>query len=365
MSEIRNCSREDIPAVAALFQRTFRKPGRKPPAALEAYLAEIHLDHPRYDPEVAARVHVNGEGRVTGFIGVFPARFEYGGKPFRAAIAGSLMAEDPNREPLAGAKLLRSVIKGPQDISISESTNLLSQGLWERLGGRVVPFMSVDWLRVFRPASAALSLVAEKFPGARRLAPAARLGDRIGGRWSRPYLRPGEPPRRALIDPEPSDEDLSAAILHLARDPALHPQWTGSDIRWLLRHAISKERHGPVHRAIVRDGRGNLLGVYIYHGSPGRIGRVLQVLAGPGALADVVDCLLYAADEAGLAGLRGRCTSQLFDVLLKRRCVFAHRGSTVVHTAHEGLLDAVESGEALICGLAGESWTRLIGDEFH
>jgi hypothetical protein len=139
VSEIRNCARQDIPAVAALFQKTFRKSDAPPPASLEAHLADVFLDHLCYDPEIASRVHVNGSGRVTGFVGVFPGRFELNGRPVRAANAGSLMVEDPEADPLAGAKLLRSLIMGPQDIAISETTNALSRGLWERLGGTVVP----------------------------------------------------------------------------------------------------------------------------------------------------------------------------------------------------------------------------------
>jgi hypothetical protein len=365
VSEIRNCSPEDIPAVAALFQRTFRNAGRPAPAALEAYLAEVHLDHPLYDPEVASRVHVSAQGRVTGFVGVFPGRFEYGGKTFRAAIASSLMAESPEHEPLTGAKLLRSVVKGPQDISISETTNPLSQRLWERLGGKVVSFMSVDWLRVFRPAATLISLAGEKFPRAWLLAPAARLGDRMAGRWTGPYLSASELPSRVLIETNPSEDALTAAVVDLAAGPPLHPRWTVKEVSWLLTHAAKKERHGPVHHAIVRDKGGGLLGCFIFHGRRHGIGRVLQVLAKPGALGDVVDCLFHVADKAGLAGVRGRSTAPLFNVLLERRCLFSHRASTVFHTSHEELREAAESGEALISGLAGESWTRLIGGEFH
>ena len=107
---------------------------------------------------------MNAEGRVTGFIGVFPGHFEYRGRTVSAAIAGSLMVEHPDREPLAGAKLLRSVVKGPQDISISETTNLISQELWEPLGGKVVPLLSLDWFRPLRPVGATLAAAAEKFP---------------------------------------------------------------------------------------------------------------------------------------------------------------------------------------------------------
>ncbi len=365
VSEIRNCAREDIPAVAALFCRTFLKSKRLPPASLETHLADVYLSHPWYDPDVAARVHVNGEGRVTGFIGVFPGRFEFRGASFRAAIAGTLMAEDPEADPLAGARLLRSVIKGRQDISISETTNPLSQGLWERLGGTVVPLLSLDWLRVFRPGGAALSLLTERMPGAVLLAPAAWAGDWLGRRWANGALLPAAPSSRLIRQADPPEADFVAAVRELAFRAELHPSWgSGEDVRWLLGHATRKERYGSVRRTIVRDAKGALAGCYIYHGKPGGTGRVLQVLARADAVEDVVDCLLYEADEAGLSALRGRLSPQLADALLTRNCVFAHRASTMIHTANDDLAGAVKRGEAMITGLAGESWSRLIGGAF-
>jgi len=365
VGEIRNCTREDIPAVAALFHKTFRKNDGKPPPSLEAHLAEVYLDHPWYDPEVAARVHVNGAGRVTGFIGVFPGRFQFRDRIYRAAIAGTLMAEGPERDPLAGAKLLRSVIKGPQDISISETTNLLSQGLWERLGGTVLPLLSMDWLRIMRPASAALSMLVERHPRAALLAPAARIGDAIGRRWTNGHLQPPTPSARLTRQSNPTEAEMVSALRALAGLVELHPAWSGEgDIGWFLAQAERKERYGALHHALLRDRKGDLAGCYIYHGKAGGAGRALQVLARPDCADDVVDHLFFDAGEAGLAALRGRSTPQLANALMKRNCIFMHRASTVIHTANGDLAVAAARGEALITGLAGESWTRLIGGAF-
>ena len=365
MSEIRNCTREDIPAVAALFQKTFRNSNAPPPRSLEVCLADSFLDHPRYDPDIASRVHVDANGVVSGFIGVFPGRFEFRGRPVRAAIAGTLMVENPEREPLAGAKLLRSVIKGPQDISISETTNLVSKRLWEPLGGKVVPLLSLDWFRVMRPGSAALSMLAEKYPRATLLAPATRAADWIGASWTRRVLQPGESPARLTANTEPSDSEFAAAVLELARPVELRPAWREDDLEWFLAQAAQKARYGSLRRTIVRGRKGELAGCYLYHGAPRRMGRVLQLLAAPNSFGDVVDCLFSEADRAGLAGLRGRCAPLLMDALLTRRCIFLHRASTVIQTADRALAGIVEAGGALLTGLAGESWTRLVGDEFN
>ena len=365
MSEIRNFACEDVPAVAALFQRTFRPSEGTPPASLQAYFADAYLKHPWYDPDVAARVHVDEKGAVTGFVGVFPGRFELGGARYRAAIAGTLMVGNPEQDPLAGAKLLRSVAKGPQDMSISETTNLVSLGLWERLGGTVAPLLSLDWIRILRPASAAVSILAERHPTAAILGAPARLADRVGRRWTEANLRPVPPPPRFTREADPSEEALAATAAALARMAALHPAWSdGEDVRWFLAQAERKERYGAVHRAIVRDPKGEPVGCYIYHGSAGRTGRVLQVLVRPDRADAVIDFMLNDAREQGLAALRGRCTPQIANALMKRRCIFTQRAATVIHTDNEALASAVMRGDGLITGLAGESWTRLVGGAF-
>jgi hypothetical protein len=363
LSEIRNLERDDVPTVAELFQKTFRDPKKKAPQSLVAYFAEAFLNHPWRDPDVTSRVHV-AAGKVTGFIGVFPGRFRFRNRAIRAAIVGSLMVADPAHDPLAGAKLLRSVVKGPQDISISETTNLLSQGLWEPLGGKVVPLLSLDWVRIFKPASTALSVLVEKHPEARFLAPLFRGGDWLGASLTaRPPQANG---RGAMLIAErgASVERFSAAVERLGAACELAPAWTGEHIRWLLAHAERKERYGPIHLTVVRDSRGDPAGCYVYHGRPGGMARVLQVLARPRDTAPIVDALMEEASATGLAALRGRTNPQLIQALLKRKCLFLHRASTMIHTANAELVQAIETEGGLLNGLAGETWTRLVGGEF-
>lgn len=365
MSEIRDCSRDDIPAVAALFQRTFRNGDAAHPASLEAALASVHFDHPWFDPEISPRVHVNDAGRVTGFVGVFPGRFSFRGRDLRAAIAGSLMVEDPEREPMAGARLVRSVAKGPQDISISETSNAVSQGLWRRVGGRIVAPLSLDWFRIFRPASAALAILMETTSRAAMLGPVAAAGDAVTGRWMARHFE--APASRAgfAIEGNPSDGAVADAIREFGSQSDLHPRWKQEELLWLLAQAARKDRYGPLHRGIVRDRGGGLAGCYLYHGKAGGIGRVLNVVGRKDALDEVAACLMRDAADRGLAALRGRSDPQLLGALLGLNCLFAHRGAMAIHTTDADVAEAVESGDALVTGLAGESWSPLIGHEFR
>ena len=66
----------------------------------------------------------------------------------------------------------------------------------------------------------------------------------------------------------------------------------------------------------------------------------------------------------GLVALRGRVQPEFAGILLRRRAVFLQAASTVMHSRHQELLAPIRTGDALITGLAGESWSRLIGGRF-
>ncbi|MGQ7792892.1 hypothetical protein ACUN0C_10830 [Faunimonas sp. B44] len=361
MSEIRALTADDIPSVARLFQRTFRK-SDTPAAGLEAHLAEIFLHHPWQDPDIVSRVYV-GQNGVSGFIGALPARMEFEGRRVRAAIAGSLMVDAPASDPMAGARLVRTFANGPQDISITETANDLSRGLWDQLRAAVVPAGSLDWLLPFRSAAFAAALAAELKPWLRPLGLPARVLDPplralLGG-----SARPEKNARQSATARAPaSDEAFAETLIALADSVALRPSWTADIVAWLLRHAERKDRYGHRLCRIVTDARGTTIGAYICYTRPGGIARVLNVLARPGSELAVVACLIRQSKTDGLAGIRGRSDPRLIDALVRHDAIFVHRASLIVHSRDAQLLHAAQKGDALLTGIAGETWSRLIGD---
>jgi hypothetical protein len=281
------------------------------------------------------------------------------GRRLRAAVAGSLMVDDPQRDPLAGARLMRAFLKGPQDFSFSETANPLSQGMWERLGGVPLPSYSMEWVRLLRPVSACVAAL----PAARLLRPVAWGLDRIAAPLTTRMLGV-EPARGVASGADAAEEEIAPAIVELAGDYALAPDWNSETLGWVLANARDKERHGPLTRRIVRGRGGRLLGCSLYFGRPSGIAWVLQILARSGSAGLVVDDLFQHAAQQGCAAVRGRSNPLLLDALLRRKCLLLHRASTMVHSPDPELLQAVRTADALLTGLAGESWTRLIGGEF-
>lgn len=362
-ASIRPCTVADMPAVAAMFQKNFRSERHPAPAELTTYLRELFLDNPDHDPDLASRVFVDGDGTVSGFIGILPARMTVNGRPIRAAIAGSFMVDRPEANPLAGARLLRAYFAGPQDLSISESANPVSQAMWSRLGARVAGHYSMEWLRVLRPAGFAVAMAAESVAWTRYGAPVARLVDRAAAGLNALALdgQPAHGMRAADVDSAAMAEMLPG----LASTFALRPDWSAQQLAWRLDHARLKERHGPRFLRVVSGRSGAPLGCYAYYGRPGGIAWVLQVLAREKDYGAVVDDLLRHAEDQGCVAVRGKMCAGLGEALLTRRCLYFHRSSTVFRTTDPEVSAALNSGEALVTGLAGESWTRLIGHVFR
>jgi hypothetical protein len=361
---IRACEPTDIAAVARLFHKVFRPQAETASQSLEHYLRELFFDHPWRDAELASQVFVSAAGEVEGFIGVLPLRMSWRGKPIRAAVASSLMVANPTQNPLAGARLLRSFLSGPQDLSVSETSNSIAQVMWQRLGGEAIPAYSMEWLRVLRPGRFAVSAIAERIRPLKFLHPVGAAVDGVLERIVGNPLRAPAVEIRADDDVDPGDASLVAHILELADSYALRPQWDADSLSRFLAHASTKRRHGVLVRRVVLGRRNVPLGCFLYYRRTGGVGYVLQILARPEARDVVVNRLLDHAYRHGCIALRGRATSDLLNTLLQRRTIFLHRSSLTVHSRNAELLKAIRTDDALITGLAGESWTRLIGDTF-
>ncbi len=358
---IRPCTIEDIPAVARLFRATFSRGLTSGERSLEVVLRRELFEHPWRDPDLPSLVFADADGAVTGFIAVRPLRLLFNGSPVTAAVGGTLMVDKSINNPLMGARLLRSYLNGAQHLSLSESANEISQTMWNKLGGRTEPAYSMEWFRVFRPAGLAVAILSGRSRAAGVLRPFASAFDWCAARFRRNPLRVG-PPHAEAAD---VDEDaLVDAILSLTSAYALRPDWDRESLLWFVSQASQKERFGPPVRRVVRDGKGGVAGAYLYCVREHGVAFVLDIFAAPKAEETVVDDLFADASGRGAVAVRGRVQPELADLLLRRRAVFLHASSMVVHSKRGDLLSTIRSGEALITGLAGESWSALIGGRF-
>ncbi len=370
MSRIRALEEADIEAVGAMFQRVLRRKSAPAPASLAAYMRRFYLDAPGRGEGIGSLVHLDEAGRVSGFVGVHGMPMTFEGRRLRAAICGSLMVEDRAGDPMAGARLLKAFMDGPQDLSFSETANEVSVQLWTRLHGVVLAQYSLDWVRVIRPSGFALGLLADRVGALRLFGP---LASAVDGLWRRPMragerhwsaLPAGETGQKGLRVDEIDSAAFAGLLEPLTAQFALRPDWEASGLDRILADAMQKPDLGDLVFASVAAPSGAVVGAFAYYARPGGIGRVLQVLARPGQAGHVIDHLVDHAALRGLTALRGRTQPVLMEAMLGRRIAFVPVASTVVHSRDDDILRAMTGSRAFLNGIAGEQWSRLIGGRF-
>ena len=365
---VRAFEAHDVDAVVDLFQRLLRKSAGPAGDDLKAYFRTLFLDFAAGFPDIRSRVHVRADGSVSGFLGVLPMEMEYEGRRLRAANCGTFACDDRDSDPFAGARLLRDVLSGPQDLSFTETSNDISTEMWRTARATVLGPYSLEWLRVLKPAAFALEAASGRVPAAKLLRPAARAADallcRRGSKQAWSHYTPLAGKADAFVDTPATDDEFAGLCRQLAARFPIHPVWEKPVLESMLAHAGRKALHGERIQHAVRNRAGKAIGLYLYYGDAGGIGRTVQVMAEPGQEPIVIERLLRNAHERGLVALRGRTQPHLLQAMIGRKFAFLHTSSTVVHSRDPDLLQAMTDGRIFLNGLAGEGWTRLIGDRF-
>lgn len=355
----RACEPEDLPQVARLFAKVFRGGRQDAVPAIERQLRDLLFSHPWRDAELRSHVSFAADDSLNGFIGALPMRMEMNGRPIHAAIASSLMVNDPRQNSLVGARLLRTFLNGPQDLSYSDGSSPIAVGMWERLGGRVAAAYSFDWIRLLEPAQGACALLGGRTQMALRpLARALDYAIAAKGRW-----HPLAPTKLSATEADPGEKAFQSFIIRLAGQYKLKPRWSVEDMSWILRQAShNKSRYGPLVCKFACERDGVPVGCFLYYARPKGVALVLQTLAEPGRISEVIDTLFIDAREFGCLAVRGRTQPELIPPLQLRHCYFISRSSSLPFKAKDRhVLAAIHSGDALLTGLSSESWTQLIG----
>jgi len=368
-STVRPLTATDIPAVAAMFADTFLRTKGSVPPALEDYLASVYLDAPWADPEITSLVHQRQDGTVTGFIGVVPMPYQWRERRLRAAVCGALMVSGYEADPMAGARLIRRFLSGVQDLSLCETASPVSLDLWGRLKGVPMVQHSMTYLRVLRPLGYLADGLRRRTPLAAGLALIAGPIDRFlqrmqssgtSSRWS--YTASSD----ARFTDEPLHADTLIELLpKFMSDYDLHPSWSAQSISRLLADASIKPRKGPMIARLVRSINGEAIGAYIYHGQKGGIAQVFQIFATRRHAGAVTDRMFSHAADAGMVAVRGRTEPHFLPALLARQAIFVHNAASTVHSRDPEIMAACQHGNAFFNGVAGETWSRLIGDDFN
>lgn len=360
--------RDDAPAVADLFRSVMLRSTRPAGADLVAYLRHYYLEGPFADPECPALVHVSSDGRIDGFAGRVVQPFAFNGRKLRAAIVGNLMVRDHADAPLAGARLLKRQMSGPQDLTLSETAGDAALAMWRQLKGDVLEHHSLDFIRVLKPARYAIDLLASRIGAARLLAPLGSVVDRALAAKAGPLRWTGLPegfrPQRGIRCEPITPDAFVGCFRQWTGEEAIAPLWPGDCLPAVLAEAMSKRAWGAPHLRAAVTANGKPIGACLFHFAGSGPARITDIIHAPGQAGPVLDALFSEARALGASCVHGRATPHLFDALLSRRVLFVHMAASVIAAGDPEIVMAFRQGKVHFNGLVGERWTRLIGDRF-
>jgi GNAT superfamily N-acetyltransferase len=366
MCTIRPLVEDDLAQVALLYAKVYTGSTHLPLHALQTYFYEVLFKNPWYDTELSSWVYEDNNGRIVGVIGIIPRRMSFDGQPLRMAVGCSLFVDPDHRSTLAGFQLMKKFMAGPQDITLVDGPSRLVQRIWQRLGGEILPFHSLRWLRPLRPARTILHLYSRPHLGLSTLSMPSRLGLQFGGFLSRfldfatVQLVPRERPADNL-QLEPLDvPTLLSCVSEFTAQYRLRPEYDLRELQWLLGEFEKKKKYGPLQKIAIRCARKGLVGWCLYYLNSEELCEVVRFAAREDYTAQALNILFDHVRRQGGAALHGRVEPGLLPALADNYCVYHGRGANILfHARNPEVRAAMLAGDGLATRMEGEWWLRL------
>ncbi len=343
MSEIRALSGDDLPAVATLLDSLLPGWGGD-----RAFLERTVLAHPWADSEIGSLVAIGADGELAGFIGGQVRRLSFEGRQLTGVCCSHLVVAPDSRAGATGALLLGRLLRGPQDLTWSDSASPTVARIWRTYGGQRDHTRSCDWMLVLRPLGWLGSLAGQAI----RRRPIGRERVPVGSlpAHSIPRRRP------PAADPEVRAQDASPTeiVEHLpglTRRTRLRVDYDEQHLSHLF--AQIRAREGELVCRLVR-GRGGPIGWYAYLPRRERASRVLHLYAPEEHLDAVLGELIADARDRGARVLAGRLEPHLDAALQRRIAAIGLARVPVLHGRDPELLATLASGAGLLTQLDSE-----------
>lgn len=353
-SRIRRFVEDDVEQVADLHRRVFGIADVLSAALMDSYrrfFSDVFFVAAPHADGIYSLVYEDGQGSIIGFHGVRPRRMLFEGRPIVMAVLSNFVV-DPARRGLAGVRMLKQCLDGPQDLSFSDESNDASRKIWEWCGGRTALLHSMHWLRPLRPSQALLTfLMRRRSPGLARLStPLVRMIDALFAARG-PVRIPQPSGSRHELD----ESVLAGRLSEFTGGRALRPDYADGSLSWILQRASTRNAGGPLRKILVKDEKGEIAGWYLYYANRGGIAQVLQIAARNERISQVLDHLIEDASQSGAIALAGRLDPAFASELSEKYCLLYRRGHwTLIHSRRPELLHAIERGDAFLSRLEGE-----------
>lgn len=356
MGHIRQLVRDDIPEVVELYARVFGSRRENGSAQdLASLFYELFCENPWSNGALPSVVYED-KGGITGCLGVMPRPMSLGGQPIRAAVLHNFMVH-PQARGRTGLQLLKSVLSGPQDLSLAEG-NESSRKVWEQCGGRAVLSYGLRWTRPLRPSQYVLSFLKHRglpVSVAHVLAPFCRGLDQIASRLPAHSFRPT--PSRTFTE-DLNEDGLLACLSEVSGRRSLRPVYDRQSLKWLIERLAQKKDAGSFQKGLVRDEGAEVLGWYLYYRNPYGISQVVQLGAKPGFVSEVLNRLFHDAWQSGVVAVSGQLDPATVHEFRDKYCIqyLVKDSCTLAHTRHPEVAHAINRGDAFLTRLEVEWW---------
>lgn len=358
---VRAMERSDLPAVADLFTRAFRKNNQATDSQLAGYLETVFFSSPLYTPDVGSLVHLNETSTIDSAILAMPVEFIVHGRPVTARVLCAFMAE--GKSGAAGAaRLARMLRAARQDFCFTDNASPVSADHWVAGGGLVLPVQSLEWHRTFRPAAAALDMARRrvKLLAKLPLQGLARIADSFVRRSRTSFA--AAPQDGVTSTPISLPQLMEQAQVMMERF-SVHPVFSKPEFDWLVAAAKLNTSLGELQCRSITDAQGKIIGCYLYFGADGRNAVVMNIFCHERQEALVVAQIFADLDNLGYASAQGMAQPFLTQAVLRQRhLVHKHTGYFCLVTRHADLKEAAIGDGFYAGGLASESWSRLLHD---
>ena len=358
MGRIRPFVKDYIPRLVELNAKLFSRGAELSPQKQLAQFEEAFLRNPWYDESLPSLTYEDADGRLIGFLGVIARRMSFKERTIRLAVSQHMMVDPERRSSLASIELLRTFLSGPQDVSMADTANDVSQKMWERLGGFTSLLHSIWWRRPLRPVGAALAYVRKRnkllVPLALASRPLSITVDAIATRLRRSpfHIATSQTPEEDL-----GAENLLACLSEFSQMHSLRPEYDRHSLQWLLDILAQQKDYGTFKTAIVRNAKKGIRGWYMYYLNPNEMSEVIQIGATGESIKEVLVQLFYHAWQQGAVDLSGRLEPRFMKEFSAMSCFFfPGRMWMLLHSRNPELLKAIDRDDMFLSRLEGDLW---------
>lgn len=351
----------DIPAIRALFKQVFRPRSTSCNENFDRYFQQLFFENPHYDPAVGSVVHEDERGEIDSAVSILPVPYIVNGQSIMGRMTCAFMMK-PGGTPRGPAELALALRPAEETIQFSDSVAPVSLRHTMAVGGMSLITHALGWTRIFRLASYAASLAAQRHPILRGRA-AVSVGKMLNPLF---LLAPVESTAKSqAMVREIAQDEAAYLVPDLLRDYSARPDWTAQDLKWLFQMAADNRAAGTFRLFAIEDHTGTPNGFFCYYRQLSSVAEVLSVIAKAGTEAQAVDAMLFHLQEEGHIAARGRVEPRYLAALSHQPGVFfRHKANVCVATKRVEILSAAQQNDMFIGGLAGEGWSRLSTDFF-